>query len=252
MDSHLKYIIILACAVFISRGCGEILPEEIVNFSDDELFKYLCEAGVDGNLDGIITFEEAEMVTSLSVVGVGVEELKGIEAFINLDSLTLKMLPLKVLDLAGNSRLKYLNCSICDLKVVDLSENLQLTSVLCEKNQIESLLLPESTALETLRCGYNRLRELDVSGNPMLTTLSCNNNYLTSLNLSANIQLTHMISCGNQLLRLDVATNTRLTTLGIDNMPTLLEVRVWTLPFPPAGLTVLMGYSPNVEFVFEF
>ncbi len=31
-------------------------------------------------------------------------------------------------------------------------------------------------------------------------------------------------------------------------MPMLTEVCVWILPFPPEGVTVLQGFSPNINF----
>lgn len=55
----------------------------------------------------------------------------------------------------------------------------------------------------------------------------------------------------NQLRELDLSGNTRITSLGTANMPMLTRVRVWTLPFPPEGVNVLMAYSPCVEFVLD-
>ncbi len=57
-----------------------------------------------------------------------------------------------------------------------------------------------------------------------------------------------MISCGNQLTFLDISNNTNLTLAGFDNMPMLTKVCVWALPFPPSGVSLLMGFSPNVVF----
>ncbi|MGC9341896.1 MAG: hypothetical protein ACP5E3_04275 [Bacteroidales bacterium] len=243
--------LILLLLVTALWQCEKPVSEEIVNFADEDLLEAIIKQGVDLNKDGYISYSEAAAVSHLMIFNAGVEDLGGLEVFINLDSLILKMLPLEEMDLSGNPGLKYLECSICDLKFVDLSGNMVLEEISCETNQIETLVLPESDVLKMLRCGYNRIRELDVSGNPGLVTLGCNNNYLSSLDLSNNLQLTRMISCGNQLTTLDVSRNTKITTLGIDNMPTLTEVCVWTLPFPPEGVRVLMDYSPNVVFVVE-
>lgn len=57
-----------------------------------------------------------------------------------------------------------------------------------------------------------------------------------------------MISCGHRLTSLDISFNTSLVKIGIDNMPMLVEVCVWALPFHPPGVEILMDYSPNVVF----
>ena len=61
--------------------------------------------------------------------------------------------------------------------------------------------------------------------------------------------LESLFTCGNMLTTLDISTNNRLTRIGIDNMPILEEVCVWTLPFPPAGVSVIAGFSPNVVYI---
>jgi len=103
--------------------------------------------------------------------------------------------------------------------------------------------------LEEVICSKNLLPEIDISHNQSLVKLFCKNNLLTSLDLSANTGLTLMVSCGNQLTRLDISKHTALTLIGVDNMPMLIEVCVWTLPFPPEGITVLQGFSPNINYI---
>jgi len=39
--------------------------------------------------------------------------------------------------------------------------------------------------------------------------------------------------------------------IGIDNMTSLGEVCVWTKPFPPEGIKVLVSFSPNAFFTTE-
>jgi hypothetical protein len=74
------------------------------------------------------------------------------------------------------------------------------------------------------------LTTLDLSNNKALTVLSCTQSWLTIL---------------------DISNNNALYWLGINEMPWLTKVCVWTLPFPPAGLTVNMTGSPNVYFTTE-
>jgi hypothetical protein len=61
------------------------------------------------------------------------------------------------------------------------------------------------------------------------------------------------------LATLDISNNTRLGPvdytadpyLDISCMPTLEEVFVWTMPFPPEGFKIDTTGSPNVYFTME-
>ncbi len=272
MLCRVQWLFFLLPIVFAQ--CTRISPDKIVYVPDQSFRSVLIDQGVDQNHDGIITFEEAEETYTIDVWGMGVSDLRGIEAFINLDTLRLYMNPIGTMDISKNIELRVLECVGCELSELDISKNQNLeyldcagslsmenylksldasnNSALvylrCEKNLIETLQLPEGSVLKTLRCGYNRMTDIDVSANPALTTFTCNNNLLTSLDISNNTALTKMISCGNDLTFLDISNNSNLTRVGFDNMPMLTEVCVWTLPFPPAGVSVLMDFSPYVEF----
>lgn len=247
MKNRFKLVIAI---FFISVvfGCKTEDSELPVVFSDDNLRAALCRQGIDSNNDGTVSAGEAETTTKITLIGENISDLGGLEAFTNLDSLIIKMLPIEKLILPELPLLRYFECSIGDLKYLDISANKMMEEVICEKNQVENLILPSGNFLKTINCGYNRLRNLDISANKALTTLRCNNNLLTTLDLSENTQLTRMISCGNQLTSLDVSKNTLITLLGVDNMPMLSVVYVWELPFPPQGMNVLMTYSPQIKF----
>lgn len=273
MKAFLQISVLLAGFTLTITQCSKINPEDIVNIPDSHFKTALIEQGIDKNRDGIITFEEAESIYTIDLWGKGVSDLSGVEAFINLDTLRAYLNPLGTMDLSENRSLRVLECVGCELTALNLSKNTELKyldcsgsskesfiSVLnvsnnskleylqCELNLIETLILPEKSSLRTLKCGRNKLTTIDVSSEALLTTFTCNNNLLTELDISSNTGLTKMISCGNQLTFLDISNNTKLLLAGFDNMPMLTEVCVWTLPFPPAGVSLLMGFSPNVVF----
>jgi len=57
---------------------------------------------------------------------------------------------------------------------------------------------------------------------------------------------------------LDISNNTALgirwykvTEIDISQMPTLYQVCVWTMPFPPSGVFVNTTGSPNVYFTMD-
>jgi len=91
--------------------------------------------------------------------------------------------------------------------------------------------------------------------------LDCRENQLTSLDVSDLLDLRYLVCGGNQLTSLDISNNTSLGLglgnmylycyLEIGDMPSLEEVCVWRLPFPPEGLLLCKDGSPNVYFTTE-
>lgn len=228
MTSNFHYIPVLVILISLFVACDNSKQVAYVDVPDSAFQSALIANGVDENSDGLISYQEAEATEGLLIPPAGITDLTGLEAFIQLDSLTITLNPLSGINLSGNSVLRYLKCNSCELTSLDFSNNL---------------------LLEELDVSRNLLQEIDIALNQSLVKLSCKNNLLTSLDLSANTGLTKLVSCGNQLTSLDISMHPTLSLIGIDNMPMLSKVCVWTLPFPPADVTVLMGFSPNIEFI---
>ena len=138
---------------------------------------------------------------------------------------------------------------------MDVSQNKALELLNVYFNNLTSLDVSELSALEWLDCDNNQLITLDISNNTSLTGLSCDHNQLTTLDLSNQIELHHLECGSNQFTSLDISNNSKLGTvyigylcLVLDNMPSLQEVCVWTMPFPPEGLSVSTQGSPNAYF----
>jgi len=223
--TRLLYLLILLSGLL--KACEKTVQETPVEIPDKGFLDALISSGVDTDKDGRISYEEAESTEALTIPPSGISDLTGLEAFINLDSFSITLNPLAGINLSANTSLRYLECTSCELKVLDVSRNL---------------------LLEELVCGRNSLTELDVSQNQDLVKLVLNNNLIASLDLSANLGLRKMISCGNKLTRLDISRHTGLELIGVDNMPMLTQVCVWTLPFPSDGIVVLHEFSPNIVY----
>jgi Leucine-rich repeat (LRR) protein len=177
-------------------------------------------------------------------------------------------------DLSANAALEGLSCSDNQLtSLPDLSANTALTSLSCDDNQLNSIPdLSANTALTKFDCSHNPLTNLpdlsanialeeltcdsiqltslpNLSANTALTSLSCDDNELTSLpDLSANTELYRLSCSGNLFDSLDLSGYSGLTRIYLSDMPSLGEVCVWELPFPPADVTVDTTNSPNVNF----
>lgn len=271
----IRYLLLL-CMFDILVQCNADFNEEIA--IPDRLFlEELIDQNVDHNNDGSISYEEAEALEALSIWPSGITDMTGIEAFINLDTIRVYMNPLVAIDLSKNRELKFIELIACELSKLDVSENhmleyldcssglamknylteldLSMNPLLkflaCKENQLSSLNVSDNPGLRELHCGYNLLTSLNLSYNTNLEVLSCTNNQLQHIDVSVNTELRKLSTCGNNLNSLDISKNKTLILLGIDNMPELYEVFVWQLPFPPDGLRVLSGSSPNIQYILK-
>ena len=250
MKNAIPYLLLLPLALIVLfTQCEK--EHNPVNIPDDAFLNALIEEGVDTNGDGIISHAEAEAVISLDVYGENISDLTGIELFVNLVALFCGGNQLSSLNVSNNTALTQLWCGQNQLTSLDVSNNTALIDLICANNQLTSLDVSNNTALERLSCSTNQLTSLDVSNNTALTELSCGSNQLSSLDVSFNAAL-HFLDCSyNQLTSLDVSNITALEWLDISEMPSLYEVCVWVVPFPPEGVLVNTTGSPNFYFTTE-
>ena len=179
----------------------------------------------DTNQDSSLSDTEIAAVEEIDCYDKGISNLKGIEYFTALRSLSCGRNQLTALDVSKNTALTYLHCSYNQLTSLDVSKNTALTKLYCYNNQLTSLDVSKNTALTYLDCWGNSLTKLDVSKNTALTYLDCGYNQLTALDVSKNTALTYLSCSYNQLTTLDVSKNTALTDLLChNNQLTTLDV----------------------------
>ena len=92
-------------------------------------------------LNGLISTEEAELITYLDIAGNWdkgkrgeIKSLKGIEAFVNLDTLRCNYNQLSSLDRSNNHSLVWLNCRMNHLSSLDVSTCKTLARLVCDNN----------------------------------------------------------------------------------------------------------------------
>ncbi len=171
-----------------------------------------------GNND--IECEEAEAYTgAINVDGLNITNVTGIEAFVNLTSLSCNNNPINTLNVSGFTALSNIEVSttLSTGVSVDLSNCASLTTLNLNNKKLNALNLNGCSALTNIDCANNLLSSLDVSYSPALTSLTCNNNQLTSLNTYNNPSLITLDCSNNQLPYLMVSLNAALTTLNCSN-----------------------------------
>lgn len=212
----------------------------------DRAFLYdLISLGIDTNGDSIISYGEAEAVTTLDITnyyGYYVSDATGLEAFVNLTSLRFRCNAVDVLDFSANTALRKIWVYDNALKSIDVSKCAELEELLvgsegfCFKNSIAALDLRNNSRLKILKCGNNQITELDLSQNTELEVLECHLNQIEELDLSNNSALLELSAWNNHLLKLDISAcpllrsidirGNRLSELDLSNNEALEELDV--------------------------
>lgn len=195
-------------------GSEESYASDPVLIPDRALLYDLITLGIDTNGDSIISYAEAEAITSLDITnyyGNYITDATGLEAFVNLTSLTFRCNVVDKLDLSKNTKLKQIIAYDNALQTIDVSECTQLEELhvgsegFCFKNKLSSLDVSNNAKLKILRCGNNQISELKLSQNPELEILECHLNLITEIDLSNNRALVELTAWDNQLANLDVS-----------------------------------------------
>jgi hypothetical protein len=237
-----KSLILLILTIGLAKA-------QTVNIPDANFKAYLLSnPQINTNNDNQIQVSEAIAFTgTISCNGRSIISLIGIEAFVNITSLSLTQNQVTNLDLSKNTLLTYLDCSVNQLTSLDISKNLALKNLWCFNNQITNLDVTKNTnliqlatyknplttlnvtqnyALQILICYENQLINLDVTKNLALKELYCYRNQITSLELNNNLQLTKLSCDENKLEFLDLSKNTALTDVWCDqNLIRILNLK---------------------------
>ena len=224
---------------------------------EDANFKAYLVENFDGNGDGEISYEEAELIKIVQVSTNNIQSVKGIEYLTNLEYLNCsgsggpESGQLHNIDLTNNHKLKTLYCGSNSLSKLDISHNTALQYLSCSYNQLTNLNLSYNKALGQLYCFNNQLVSLDISNCSVLTSLSCTNNQLENLDLSNNHHLVYLTCNMNKIGELDltsaknlnrlICSGNQLSSLNISNCSELTELNCYDNKL--GSLDVLNNYK---------
>lgn len=168
----LLFLFVLSLTVS-SFGQSTLIPDP--NFE-----QALIDANIDSDgLNGSILNLDAQQISGgLDLSNKNINDLTGIEAFINITEL---------------------NCSSNNLSSLNLSSNAQLIGISAVSNNLTDINLNNIQALSALLVNDNQLDSLNFSSHPELWWLDCNQNNLSYLNISSNTNLVYLFCGENQL-----------------------------------------------------
>lgn len=180
-----KLLLILSLlSPFVSIGENVYIP--------DPIFKNYLINNKDINLnqDNEIQYNEALYTKEISVWGLGIKDLTGIESFVNLTDLDCSHTKLTDLNLSKNTKLIRLYAyNIYGLKKIDVTNCIQITDFWCDNDDLTFIDVTKNSKLDFFQCNSNKLTSLDLSQNSKLTILRCQGNELSYLDLrNGNLQ----------------------------------------------------------------
>ena len=208
-------------------GPARFLSLDAERIPDAALCAYLIDTvGAEKDDEGWYLTEEQVLATEALDLPDGVHDLKGLENFTALNTLswhadesvsavTLSELPalrsldlelpsVQEIDLSANAELVTVALD-SGVQSLDVSANGKLDSLTVSGGSLASIELGSLPELRTLTLSDNALTALDVSGCPKLIDLAVDGNELHSLDLSANGELRTVSVSGNHLKELSVA-----------------------------------------------
>ena len=194
---------------------------QIVNIPDANFKNALLnyDPPIDTNGDGEIQISEAEAVTEILVNGLEINDLSGIESFVNLTILRCGFNNLSSINISNNSNLIVLSAYYNQLLALDVSQNSALQTLQIQGNLIMEIDLSNLFNLEGLGIGANQLVEINLDNNINLSILTIGDNPIQTINLSQNPNITWLSIRNTEISMIDFSSLPNLNTLDISYTP---------------------------------
>lgn len=211
--------------------CGMVQVD--ANSFPDEAWREYISKNVDSDKNGMLCASEREALTSIKATKAkGYSNLKGIEFFPNLETLSIVDTLTTPIDLSANGQLTTLKFVAGYSTGLDLSNCKKLVSVAITgatiteksgkktqevKKGLTSIDLSKCTSLSSVVLNDNLLRNLNVSASHDLTKLECSNNRIEVLSIDGCKSLTTLKADGNCLMGMNLSDYTSLATVDMSD-----------------------------------
>lgn len=185
---------------------------------DDIFEQKLIDLGYDsGPLDDYVPTANISAVTTLSLNGLPINDLTGIEDFAALDNIFIRYANITNLDLSLNTLLTRVNCPSNGITTININGLTNLDEIILFDNNITSVDLSTNLALTKFNGGQNPYTTLDFSDNPNITFIGSPFGSLTSIDLAGLTNIEEVYINDNQITSIDVSGNSSLFWLDAFN-----------------------------------
>lgn len=202
-------------------------------FPDENFRKFINDEFFSGKLkDGDAITESVKETLgaytgSLKIVGLEIEDLKGIEFFSAITELDASHNNIKALDLSGLKQLKKLNVAYNNLTEIKFGQAYELEALDCSNNTLTALELAGFTKLLELNCSNNEIAVLNTAGLFNLKELNCSSNALSAINVENMTALEVLYCGGNGIVNINTSALKNLKVL--ENRKSRLTLKVQTV-----------------------
>lgn len=252
LKKAIKLICVLSCCFIVScsedSNTEELADDFYLYIPDANFESKLISLGIDSDnkVNQQMLKTDATNIQTLNVDDLGINDITGIEGFVDLKKLSAAQNNIEQIDLKFNTMLDTLILFANRIKSIDLSYNTELRKVNIESNELNSLTGLSNTtklkrldasfnylktfsihheAIETLYISDNDLEVFDVEGAVNLKNIFLKTNKLTSIDLSTNTMLETLVLSDNRIQQISLEENNDLTVLWISsNLLTGLDI----------------------------
>ncbi|GAB5419134.1 MAG: hypothetical protein Crog4KO_06420 [Crocinitomicaceae bacterium] len=172
------------------------------------LVEHMPEVDQDG--DSYISTKEAQSVTEIVLVNVGLSKVEGLKCFPNLERLILTRNELKNISIVGLPKLRDVYCLYNKLESITLDSLPELIKLLLDDNNLCELRLDKVPTIEYLSCGYNKIKQLDITALQNLARLGIVQNLIETMDISQNQNLVTFQFQYNPMIEMDLSQNPNL------------------------------------------
>jgi Leucine-rich repeat (LRR) protein len=215
----------------------ENYTEGLTYIPDENLENWLVSEGWDDTVDGYVTNSQAANQSIVAiyatdngaldengnlVYGDGrwsnrLTSLAGIEAFPNLETLTLVGNKLDSVNMSQNEKLKYIYLDFNAFHKLDTSNNEELIELATDNNENElEVDFTNNTKLEKLALPNSNVKEIELLNHPNLWRLSLERNSLTSIDLTSLTSLELLYIDNNELSSIDLSNNSKIIEMNLN------------------------------------
>lgn len=215
----LALLLFVACA----KDDEKAVPNNdiYINIPDNYFEEILIEQGIDS--DGVINQQilkiDAEKVNRLDLNLAAhfgdIDDLTGIEGFVNITWLSASGHNIENIDLSYNTKLDTIYLNGNQLTTMDISNNLNLILLDVQANELSTMNgLSKSDKLKYVNLSFNNFEEISIN-NESIEVLLISHNLLKSIDTNEAVNLKNILIILNQLATVDFSSNILLETLVI-------------------------------------
>jgi hypothetical protein len=215
----------------------ENYTEGLTYIPDENLENWLVSEGWDDTVDGYVTNSQAanQPIVAIYATDNGdfddngnlvygddrwsnrLTSLAGIEAFPNLEILTLVGNKIDSVNISQNEKLKYIYLDFNAFHKLDTSNNEELIELATDNNENElEVDFTNNTKLEKLALPNSNVKEIELLNHPNLWRLSLGRNSLTSIDLTSLTSLELLYIDNNELSSIDLSNNSKIIEMNLN------------------------------------